>query len=124
MIGKICSVLLPYYDMVKKANAFKKRPALIISGLRNDDYTILPISTISRRDNLDAEYDIAIDVQRYPNLGLHRNCYVRTHKQTIAHRGMIAGAIGDMKTDYPDLYRDVMDHLSNFNKELYDSAFD
>ncbi len=60
MIGKIYSSVVPFYDRVKQAKAFKRRPVLIIGGPRNNDYTVLPVSTVSNRQNLDADYDIEI----------------------------------------------------------------
>ena len=52
MIGKIYSSVIPYYDSAKKANFYKKRPVLIIGEMRNNDYTVLPISTVSKKENL------------------------------------------------------------------------
>lgn len=49
MIGKIYSSVIPFYDSVKQANSYKKRPVLIIGGPRNNDYTVLPISTVTKK---------------------------------------------------------------------------
>lgn len=86
MIGKICTILMSYYDRKSKSTKFKKRPALFISEQRNNDYTVLPISTISIKANIDQEYDIPINKSVYPLLNLDKDCYVRTHKQTTVHR--------------------------------------
>ena len=66
MIGKICSVLLPYFNLNKQANSFKKRPALVLAKADENDYVILPISSVSYRKNIDIEYDILIDPIKYP----------------------------------------------------------
>lgn len=122
MIGKIYSSTTPYYDKIKKKNAFKNRPVLIIGGPRNNDYTVLPISTVSNRNNLDLEYDIEIDPARYPLLGLKKVCFVRAHKQTSVHQASITTMIGNMKDDYEELYVDVLAKLEQYNKELLDHA--
>lgn len=101
----------------------KNRPALIISDARNNDYTILPLSTISRKENIDSEYDIKIDKLAYPALGLNKDCYIRTHKQQTAHKSNIGKLIGDLKSSYPDLFDDVMLHLAQFNEEIFNNTF-
>ena len=56
MIGKIYTVLFPYYDRKLQRNPYKKRPILIIAGSRNNDFTVLPVSSVSIKKNLDIEY--------------------------------------------------------------------
>ena len=53
-IGEICVITSPYFDIKTNQNSFKLRPALVISELRNNDYCVLPISRVTRRENLDA----------------------------------------------------------------------
>ena len=118
MIGKICSVLLPYFNLNKQANSFKKRPALVLAKADENDYVILPISSVSYRKNIDIEYDILIDPIKYPKLNLVKCSYVRTHKQTVVHRSMICNLIGDIKTDYPDLYEEIITKRDRFSKEI------
>lgn len=122
MIGKIYSILTPYYDSATKKHSMKCRPALIISNERNNDYTILPLSTISRKENIDCEYDIKVDISIYTCLGLKKDCYIRTHKQQTAHKAEIGLMIGDLKANYPELFDDVMLHLAQFNEELFNRA--
>ena len=76
MIGKIYSSIVPFYDMKSGKNSFKSRPVLILSGPRNNDYTVLPISSVTKKQNLDLEYDIELNPQIYPNLNLQKICYV------------------------------------------------
>ncbi|MCM1284191.1 MAG: type II toxin-antitoxin system PemK/MazF family toxin [Muribaculaceae bacterium] len=122
MIGKIYSSVVPYYNRDKNVNAFKKRPVLIIAGPRNNDYTVLPISTVSIRANLDAEYDIEIEPEKYPELGLKKICYVRVHKQTTVHQASLTTVIGDMKKDYGELYLRILRKLEEYNKRIIDEA--
>lgn len=122
MIGAIYVSITPFYNSATKTNSFKNRPVLIIGGPRNNDYTVLPISTISNKINLDADYDIEIDPAKYPLLNLSQLSYVRTHKQTVIHRGSLTSKIGDMKADYADLFERVLDKWKAFNKEIENNA--
>ncbi|MBP3617007.1 MAG: type II toxin-antitoxin system PemK/MazF family toxin [Lachnospiraceae bacterium] len=122
MIGKIYSTVFPYYDSKTQKNSFKKRPVLIIGGPRNNDYTVLPISTVTKKANLDAEYDLEINPANYPLLHLDKLSYVRVHKQTTVHKVSLTSLIGDMKTEYADLYLNVLEKLEEFNKITIDNA--
>ncbi len=122
MIGKIYWSVFPFYDSKTGKNSFKKRPVLIISGPRNNDYTVLPVSSVSIKNNVDPDYDIEIDPLKYPALGLTRVCYIRTHKQTVVHQRALTSMIGDMKNDYEELYMDVMVKLEEFNKSVTDDS--
>lgn len=122
MIGKIYSTVFPYYDSKTQKNSFKKRPVLIIGGPRNNDYTVLPISTVTKKANLDSEYDLEINPANYPLLHLDKLSYVRVHKQTTVHKVSLTSIIGDMKTEYADLYLNVLEKLEEFNKITIDNA--
>lgn len=122
MIGKIYSTVFPYYDSKTQKNSFKKRPVLIIGGPRNNDYTVLPISTVTKKANLDSEYDVEINPANYPLLHLDKLSYVRVHKQTTVHKVSLTSLIGDMKTEYADLYLNVLEKLEEFNKITIDNA--
>lgn len=122
MIGKIYSTVFPYYDSKTQKNSFKKRPVLIIGGPRNNDYTVLPISTVTKKANLDSEYDLEINPANYPLLHLDKLSYVRVHKQTMVHKVSLTSLIGDMKTEYADLYLSVLEKLEEFNKRTIDNA--
>jgi len=122
MIGKIYASVVPYYDRIQKKNSFKKRPVLIIAGPRNNDYTVLPISTVSIKANLDEEYDIEITPQKYPNLHLNKVSYVRVHKQTTVHQASLTSEISDMKAAYSDLYLDILSKLEEYNAHVIKNA--
>ena len=122
MIGKIYSTVFPYYDSKTQKNSFKKRPVLIIGGPRNNDYTVLPISTVTKKANLDSEYDLEINPANYPLLHLDKLSYVRVHKQTTVHIVSLTSFIGDMKSEYADLYLNVLEKLEEFNKGTIDRA--
>ena len=122
MIGKLYSILMPYYDILKGVNSYKKRPALIIANADNEDYVILPVSSITKKWNIDPVYDIEIDPAKYPELHLNKLSYVRTHKQTIVHRSMLGNPIGDMKAYYNELYLLILEKREDFSKNITDQA--
>lgn len=72
MIGKLYTCIVEYYNTKEHRLAWKSRPILIIGEPRNNDYTVLPVSTISRKENLDAEFDVEIDPAVYSALGLNK----------------------------------------------------
>lgn len=122
MIGWICSSTTPYYDIRNGCNAFKQRPVLIIGGLLNNDYTVLPISTVSKRENLHPLYDIEINPMYYPRLNLNKVSFVRVHKQTTVHRSAVIYQISDLRNEYPNLYWNILEMLSRYNKALEGKA--
>lgn len=122
MIGKIYTSVTPFYNSSKKENSYKKRPVLIIGGPRNNDYTVLPVSTVKNRDNLDMEYDVEVDPEAYPLLNLTQLSYIRTHKQITVHRAALVSQIGDLKEAYEDLYLEVLEKLEIFNKRILEDA--
>ena len=122
MIGKICIAIFPFYDIKLKKNLYKQRPVLIIGEAINNDYTILPVSTITKKENIDIYYDIAIDPEKYPKLNLDKYSYIRTHKQTVIYKDMIKGEISDLKEEYLEIYSDILNKLKEFNVKLIEKA--
>lgn len=49
MIGKLYTCIVEYYNTKEHRLAWKSRPILIIGEPRNNDYTVLPVSTISEK---------------------------------------------------------------------------
>ena len=82
MVGKVYLSVVEYYDSKTKTTRKKGRPVLVVAGPRNNDYTVLPISTIKRREHLDSDYDIPIETNIRAGLALSEECFIRTHKQT------------------------------------------
>lgn len=122
MIGKICIAIFPFYDIKLKKNLYKQRPVLIIGEAINNDYTILPVSTITKKENIDIYYDIAIDPEKYPKLNLDKYSYIRTHKQIVIYKDMIKGEISDLKEEYLEIYSDILNKLKEFNIKLIEKA--
>lgn len=124
MIGKIYRSITDYYDLPTNTTKKKSRPVLILSNPRNNDYTVLPLSTIGRRENVDLEYDIKLDPTLFPKLRLNKVSYIRTHKRLVVHRASldITSSLGDIKTDYPDLYLEIIEKMMNYNNIIEEEA--
>lgn len=122
MIGEIRKVLMQYFDLKQGKMLMKSRPALVIAQADANDYVILPISRITRQENRDPVYDIKVDPCEYPQLHLNAVSFIRTHKQTTAHRSQMSDMIGDLKTDYPDLFLRVLDTREQFSEEITNQA--
>lgn len=124
MVGKIYKVITPYYDKTARKSGFKARPALVIMETNgyDSDCVILPVSTIKQERYRDPKYDKFIEKSKYPDLDMTENCYVRTGKQTSISRKDIGSEISDMKSEYPDLYLEVLALLEEFQKTVLDSA--
>lgn len=122
MIGKAYWAIFKYYDNSAHRMAFKKRPVLIIGQADESDYVVLPISRVTRRENIDQRYDFEIQVTAYPMLSLKTTSYIRTHKQSVANIGELADQIADFKNVYPDAYVEVIALVEEFQKKLIDDA--
>ncbi len=83
MIGEAYWATFKYFDMKSNKMAFKKRPVLIIGKADKKDWVVLPVSRVTRKENLDLYYDFEINVSDYPKMPLKQTSYVRTHKQTV-----------------------------------------
>jgi len=124
MIGKIYASMVEFFDIRTNTTKIKSRPVLILSSTRNNDYTILPISTITNKVNMDTDYDIKIDPVSYPKLKLKQISYVRTHKRTFIHQASIDrnNVIGDLKKDYEELFLKILEKVQEFDNKVIDDA--
>lgn len=124
MIEKIVKVITPFYDMQSNSMKMKSRPGLVIAGYgaMDNDYVVLPISTISDKRRLNKDYDIKIDPKDFPDCNLRRISYIRTHKQTTINKKEIGEPICDFKALYKDKYFEVILKLEQFDKERIEYA--
>ena len=124
MIGEIYASMVEFFDIKTNTIKIKSRPVLILSSTRNNDYTILPISTITNKVNMDTDYDIKIDPVSYPKLKLKQISYVRTHKRTFIHQASIDrnNVIGDLKKDYEELFLKILEKVQEFDNKVIDDA--
>ena len=118
MIGKICSFSMPFYNIRTGAKSYKLRPALIIYGPMDDEYTVLPVSTIKDSRHRHPKYDVKLDPANYPRLQLRDVSYVRTHKQATMHKTDLHCEISNMKAEYPEKYTELLQLTKEFNDEI------
>lgn len=118
MIGKVYLSVVDFYSRKLQAVSKKARPVLIVGGPNENDYIVLPISTITRRENLNPCYDILISPEQRTILNLPRECFIRTHKQMTVHSASLLKLKGDMKSDIPDLYLDAVAMMEKFQEEI------
>ena len=120
MIGKIYISICKYFDKNTKQNRFKQRPVLIIGQADKFDFVVLPISTVTNKDNLNEKYDFELQPNEFPLIGLKRVCYIRTHKQTIINRADLKRKIIDFQAEYSDTYKTVLKKVKEFQNEFLD----
>ena len=123
MIGMVCTSVFQYYDSSQKKMAFKGRPILVIGKADAGDYVALPISRVTKKENLHKRYDYRIDPASYEKLNLKAISYIRTHKQSIVHEGEITRQLVDFRKEYPAAYKEVIKLVEEFQKELIRKAF-
>ena len=95
---------------------------LVLAKADDDDYVVLPVSSIPDKRNIDPVYDVKIDLELYPKLNLTKTSYVRTHKQTVVHRASLRDEIGDLKFEYADLYLEILEKREAFNNLITQQA--
>lgn len=122
MIGTIRKVRTPFYDVRSDQMGFKSRPGLIIANADTNDYVVLPVSRVTRSENINPIYDVKIDPALFPALNLNAVSYIRTHKQTVVNRAQILDEISNLKATYEDLYLDILQKREEFSKEITDMA--
>jgi hypothetical protein len=122
VIGKAYVSIFKYYDNIKGKMSFKNRPVLIVGKADNTDYIVLPISRVTKRENLDEYYDVLLNPDAVPKLNLTQHSYVRTHKQSVVNIVELYREITDFKKDYMDIYLDIISKMEEFQKNLIDNA--
>ena len=123
MIGYAYVSSFPYYDMQTRQMRFKNRPVLVIGRADSKDYVVLPISRVTNRAHLDAHCDVEVKPGDVPLMNLHSTSYIRTHKQTVLYAASLIRPIVDFRTEYPDVYIDVIAKVEEFQKNMLDNAF-
>lgn len=122
MIGMAYVSTFKYYDMKNHRMAFKNRPVLIIGRADDKDYVVLPVSRVTRRENIDEYYDYEIKKEDYPLMNLTQTSYIRTHKQSVVNDGELTREIVDFKTEYPKAYKTIVNRVKEFQTGLAEEA--
>lgn len=121
-IGKLYAILTPYYNAQTNQNSFKKRSALILGKADNEDYVVLPLSTITHQNKRDMNFDMEIIPANYPLLRQPKTSYIRTHKQQIVHNADLYIVISDLKTEYPELFLNILSKVEEFQQKIISEA--
>ena len=126
MIGKIVKCLNQYYDARLQRISIKSRPALVLKSPEDDDYVVLPISTIPNRTNVNPVYDIEIDPSKFSRINLTRLSYVRTHRMISIPMQQIDTSIiiGDLKSDYEELFLEIVEKVEQFHNEIMEGLLE
>lgn len=122
MIGKAYVSVFQFYDSSSNQMSFKKRPVLIVGQADENDYVILPISRVTNRLNIDSYYDFKITAKSTPLMNLKQTSYIRTHKQSVVHKGELIKEIIDFKTEYPDIFIEIIAKMEEFQNKLINDA--
>lgn len=95
----------------------------MIGKADSSDYVILPISRVTNRENLDDYYDVSIEPNDVPLMNLKQCSYVRTHKQSVVHKGELIKEIVNFRQEYEEVYFDIISKVEEFQKSIIDNAF-
>lgn len=125
LVNTVVKSRMHYYDIKTKSVRFKVRPILIIAIERNyfhTDLTVLPISSVSNKKNIDSKFDISIGKIECPTLRyITRDyCFVRTHKPyTINSNSLFTDSnLDNLKVLYPHKFEQISLAWSEFSETL------
>ncbi|MEK0177229.1 hypothetical protein WN867_09390 [Tetragenococcus halophilus] len=123
LIGQIKISRFPYYNNKKGNTDFKSRPILII-GVEKEvgpcDLTVLPVSSITNQKNIIFDYDIKLDINKYPLLSLKNTSYCRTSKvSTVSSHEVSKRTICNLKDTYPDIYEVINNAYDMYQSTLF-----
>lgn len=118
IVGHIKSSRIPYYDNKTNSIKFKSRPVLILKAEKesgSSDFTVLPISSVNFKKNVNQKFDVEVTKETYPLLNLTKElCYIRCGKiMTINKKDLAVNSICDLKNIDPELWQ----HITNLTKE-------
>lgn len=116
MIGKVYKSIVPYYDRSARKQSFKSKPCLIIGQADVGDYVVLPISSISDKSKVNPAYDISLDCSVYTFL--HKDSYLRTHKQTVVNIALLKDQLVDFKSIYEEKFLESIIKVEEFQKQM------
>ena len=122
MIGKAYVSAFQYYDIRSKEMSFKSRPVLVIGRADDSDYVVLPISRVTNKANLDGYYDVPVNPTDVPKMNLKQLSYIRAHKQGVVNVASLTKEIVDFRTEYEEIYIEVLSKVEEFQSELIKTA--
>ena len=123
LVGKICNSTYSYFDVREQKYKYKLRPVLIV-GTEKDrlpcDITVLPVSKISRAENISVEYDYPLTKINHGLLRLKNDpSYIRIHKiSTIHSKDLSFQTDHQLNILYPETYANIKGKLNDFVAKL------
>lgn len=126
LIGQIHYSKFKYYDARSQRLKFKQRPVLII-GVEKEhgpcDLTVLPVSSISKKENIIPCFDVEIPRAEYPLVGLsdrYAISYCRTSKvSTVSSFDVGTRILCNLNEIYPELYELIKKQHIDFQQTLF-----
>ena len=116
-----------YYNAKQKKERIKSRPVLIIAepiGKKDTEYTVLPISTVSRTEFHNEDYDVKLTAKKLTKAKFDQDCYVKTQKRTTIYKSNIdfKKCIVDLKKEYPGIYGNILKRMTLFDQMIVKEA--
>ena len=126
-IGKVYPSYFVYYNAKQKKERIKSRPVLIIAepiGKKDTEYTVLPISTVSRTEFHNEDYDVKLTAKKLTKAKFDQDCYVKTQKRTTIYKSNIdfKKCIVDLKKEYPGIYGNILKRMTLFDQMIVKEA--
>jgi uncharacterized protein YifN (PemK superfamily) len=126
-IGKVYPSYFVYYNAKQKKERIKSRPVLIIAepiGQKDTEYTVLPISTVSRSEFYNQDYDVKLSAKTLTKAAIEKDCYVRTQKRTTIYKSNIdfKKCVVDLKREYPQIYKEILQKMTAFDQMITKTA--
>ncbi|KQL37592.1 hypothetical protein AN959_03460 [Psychrobacillus sp. FJAT-21963] len=124
LIGKLCDSRFAFFDNRAQEYKYKVRPVLVI-GVEKDklpcDITVLPVSKISREENISALYDYPLTKENHPLLKLKYDpSFVRIHKISTMHsKDLTFYTNSQLNVVYPDTYSEIEDKFKTYTSGLF-----
>ena len=125
LVNTVVKSRMHYYDIKTQSVRFKVRPILIIAIERNyfhTDLTVLPISSVSNKKNIDYKFDISIGKIECPTLQYITKdyCHVRVHKPNTINSNnvLIESNLDNLKLVYPYKFEQISLAWSEFSESL------
>lgn len=125
-IFSIINVRFPYYDSRSRSMRFKKRPALVLrreNDSINADLTVLPVSSVTHRENLSVDYDVEVRKELFSDLNLNRDVsFIRVHKPYTVNSSECVEVICEDIRIYEDLTKSILDKFEDFVGGIIESG--
>lgn len=123
LIGKIKVSRMPYYDNKERKINYKARPILILKCEKEfgmSDLTVVPVSSISMRQNIDISFDLEITKKVYPFLNLRKEtCYIRCGRiMTISKKDLAVKTVSDLRSSYPELWQRIIHKVGEYVSDI------